>query len=119
MKLADLKKIKEEGSKKLFLKEDKNYRIVVGLATCGISAGANVVYDELKKIIKKQNLNVDLVSVGCMGQCALEPIVEVYDKKGTRTTYGKVKAQDAIKIIESHILANTVVEELLLSKLLK
>ena len=35
MKLADLKKIKEEGSKKLFLKEDKNYRIVVGLATCG------------------------------------------------------------------------------------
>ena len=54
-----------------------------------------------------------------MGQCALEPIVEVYDKKGTRTTYGKVKAQDAIKIIESHILANTVVEELLLSKLLK
>lgn len=119
MKLEDLKKIKEEAGNKLFLKSDKNYRIVVGLATCGVSAGATPVYDELKKIIKKQNLNVDLVSVGCMGQCALEPIVEVYDKQGVRTTYCKVKTADAAKIIERHILANNIVDELLMSKFLK
>lgn len=121
MNLEDLKRIKEEAAKKFNLVDTgKDFRIVVGMATCGMTAGATPVYDELKKQLKKQQINnVELVSVGCMGQCALEPIVEIYDKAGNRTTYCKVKPADAIKIIERHVLANTIVDELLMSKFLK
>jgi NADP-reducing hydrogenase subunit HndB len=115
--LEDLKKIRDEASKKLTLRDvEDGYRVVVGMATCGITAGArqvlNAIVDEVARLELK---NVLVTQVGCMGECALEPIVEVYNKAGERTTYCKVKPEDAKRIINDHILNHTICNDLLMS----
>ncbi len=86
-------------------------RIVVGLGTCGISSGADKIY----KILKEKVTNMEIVSVGCIGVCKYEPIVEVYID-GVRTTYVNVNAEKLDKIIESHINNNVIVKEYLIDE---
>lgn len=74
-------------------------RITVGMATCGIASGAKPIYEKLKEIVKKKKLkNVNVVSVGCIGVCRLEPLVEVY-KDDKRYTYSNVKLDEVNNII--------------------
>jgi NADP-reducing hydrogenase subunit HndB len=118
MNIEQLKKIKQEASLKMRMSNQKGaYRIVVGMATCGITAGAKPVYDELIKEVAQRNLqNVSIVQVGCIGECALEPIVEVFDSQGFATTYCKVKPLDIERIIDNHIVNGFVVEDLLMAR---
>ncbi|MDD4502085.1 MAG: NADH-quinone oxidoreductase subunit NuoF [Clostridia bacterium] len=82
-----------------------DYKILVGMATCGIAAGANPVMAQLKKIAQEKNLkNIDIQLTGCIGICRLEPIVEVYDSKGDRYTYVKVDSKKAADIMQKHII---------------
>jgi len=84
----DLNKIREENLKKLSLLDNNKYRVVVGMASCGLAASADVIYDAIEKAINENELKgITLTSVGCIGECALEPIVEVYDKNNNRYTY--------------------------------
>ncbi len=116
--IEDLKKIREEASKRMTMRHlQEGYRIVVGMATCGITAGARPVLNALVEEVGKLNTNnVTVTQVGCMGECALEPIVEVFDQEGNRTTYCRVKPQDAKRIVEEHITNHKLVEDLLISK---
>lgn len=115
--LEDLKKIRDEASKKLTLRDvEDGYRVVVGMATCGITAGARQVLNAIvDEVVRLELKNVLVTQVGCMGECALEPIVEVYNKAGERTTYCKVKPEDAKRIINDHILNHTICNDLLMS----
>lgn len=115
--LEDLKRIREEAAKKMSVRDRKDgYRVVVGMATCGITAGARPVLNALVEEVASRNLaNVTVTQVGCIGECALEPIVEVYDPQGNRTTYCKVKASDAKRIIEEHVINGKVIDELLIA----
>ncbi len=86
-------------------------KIVVGLGTCGISSGADKIYDELKSKVN----NMDILPVGCIGVCKYEPIVEIY-KDDVRTTYVNVTLEKLDKIISSHINNNIVVKEYLIDE---
>lgn len=114
--LEDLKRIREEAAKKMSVRDQKDgYRVVVGMATCGITAGARPVLNYLVEEVSKRNLNsVTVTQVGCIGECALEPIVEVYDPQGNRTTYCKVHEAEAKKILEEHVIGGHKVEDLLI-----
>ena len=114
--LEDLKRIREEAAKKMNIRDKKDgYRVVVGMATCGITAGARPVLNKIVEEVDKRGLNnVTVTQVGCMGECALEPIVEVYDPSGTRSTYCKVNPEKAVKILEEHVIGGKVVEEYLI-----
>ena len=113
--LEDLKRIREEAAKKISIRDKKNgYRVVVGMATCGITAGARPVLNTLVEEVANRNLdNVTVTQVGCMGECALEPIVEVYSPDGERSSYCHVHVEEAKKIIEQHIIGGKPVKELL------
>lgn len=117
--LEDLKRIRDEAAKKLSLRNLKNgYRVVVGMATCGITAGARPVLNALVEEVSLRGLdNVIVTQVGCIGKCSLEPIVEVYNEKGDRFTYVRVKKEDAKRIIEEHIINNQVCTDLLIERL--
>ncbi|OQB51734.1 MAG: NADP-reducing hydrogenase subunit HndC [Firmicutes bacterium ADurb.Bin146] len=107
--LTELNEIKQKVIK------TSDYKILVGMATCGIAAGANPVMTELKKIIQERNLNnIDLQLTGCIGICRLEPIVEVYDSRGDRYTYVKVDAKKAADIMQKHIIEGTPCTEYLI-----
>ena len=110
--LEELKKLRETAQAGLDLRKQKDgFRIVVGMATCGIAAGARPVLTKFVEEVANRNLtNVTVTQVGCIGECALEPIVEVTDKDGNHTVYGKVSVDDVNKILEEHILGGKVIE---------
>ena len=104
--LEELKKLRDEYIKNLDIgSEDNEIRIVVGMATCGISAGAKPVLDSLVREVEAKNLrNVKVVKTGCIGMCTYEPIVEVYAPNKEKITYTKVDAEKAKKIVEEHLV---------------
>ena len=86
-------------------------RVLVGMATCGMAAGAHPVYEVLKEKVEKANLkDVFVTQTGCIGVCRLEPIVEVY-KGGQRVTYVKVTPEMIERIFDEHIVGGKVVNE--------
>lgn len=100
--IADIKKIKEN-TKKSIDQTDK-IRITVGMATCGLAAGAGAVYDAIKEEIEKLNLtNVELIKTGCIGICQFEPIVEVMIPNQVKATYVKVDSDKASTIVKEDI----------------
>lgn len=86
--------------------------ISVGMATCGIAAGARPVMNSFANEIRTRGIrNVELTMMGCIGMCKLEPIVEVYDEDGTKTTYIEMNEDKAATVVKEHILGGKVVEE--------
>lgn len=75
-------------------------KVVVGLGSCGIAAGANKVYQELKSEIEARNLDIDLKITGCVGMCHLEPIVDFYDDDGNLARYVKVSQNKVLSLLD-------------------
>ncbi|MDP4153937.1 MAG: (2Fe-2S) ferredoxin domain-containing protein [Bacillota bacterium] len=91
---------------------DEGKRVVVGMATCGIAAGARPVLNAIVEEIAKRGLkDVTVTQTGCIGVCRLEPIVEVYEHGKEKVTYVKVDAQKAVRIVNDHLVNNNVVTE--------
>ena len=110
--LEDLKKMREAALKKVEMREGgKDYRVVVGMATCGIAAGARPVLNKLVEETAEKDYNCVVTQTGCIGMCVYEPIVEVYGKDGSHTTYVHVDPDNATKILEEHIGKGHIVEE--------
>jgi len=84
--------------------------IKVGLATCGIAAGGMLIYDELKKEIKNNNIEVELKKTGCMGMCYREVLVEVKDDSDSYL-YANVTPDKVKQIVYEHIINKKPVKE--------
>lgn len=94
--------IREEGSDAT--------RVVVGMATCGIAAGARPVLTAFSNAVQERDLkNVAVVQTGCIGLCQYEPIVEVIKADGEKTTYVRVKPEMVDEIIDQHVIKGNVV----------
>ena len=87
-------------------------RVVVGMATCGIAAGARPVLNAFVDEVAKRNLkNVTVAQTGCIGMCQYEPIVEVFEPGTDKVTYVQVSPEKVAEIVASHIVnGNPVVE---------
>ncbi|MBR3751139.1 MAG: (2Fe-2S) ferredoxin domain-containing protein [Clostridia bacterium] len=93
-------------------KDNQNTRVVVGMATCGIAAGARPVLLKFMDEVANRNLSgVTVSQTGCIGFCRLEPIVEVYSPDKEKVTYVKVNPDMVGRIITDHIVNGKVVEE--------
>lgn len=115
--LEELKKLREEAIKNVDLRNtDKDTRVVVGMATCGISAGARPVLTTFVEEVAKRNLvNVQVVQTGCIGMCTYEPIVEVYTADKEKVTYIHVDPEKAKRIVSEHLVNNKIVREFTIS----
>ena len=111
--LAELEAIRQNTLDTISLrKEHTGTRVVVGMATCGIAAGARPVLMGLMDEVKKRNLtNVTISQTGCIGVCRLEPIVEVYKPGQDKVTYVKMTPELAAKIVSEHIVNDRIVED--------
>ena len=94
-------------------KNDKiDTRVVVGMATCGIAAGARPVMLEFISELKRRGLeNVTVAQTGCIGMCRLEPIVDVYVKGQEKVTYVHMTPEKVARIVNDHIVNGRPVEE--------
>ena len=113
--LAQLEELRNKTLAKINLRKDEGdgIRIVVGMATCGIAAGARPVLKALMDEVEKRNLSekVSLTQTGCIGMCKLEPIVEVYMPNEEKITYVKMTAEKAAKVIADTVVNGKVVAE--------
>ena len=113
--LAQLEELRNKTLAKVNLRKegDDSIRVGVGMATCGIAAGARPVLKAMMDEIEKRNLSdkVYVTQTGCIGMCKYEPIVEVYDADGTKTTYIKMDADKAARVINEHVVNGNVVAE--------
>ena len=112
--LADLEAIRNRTINKVGLRKEgtEETRIVVGMATCGIAAGARPVMQAFVEELQKRNItNAFVTQTGCIGVCRLEPIVEVYVPGQEKVTYVKMTPEKAAKVVVDHIVNGKVVEE--------
>ena len=85
-------------------------KVIVGLGSCGIAAGAQKTYDKILDIKKSENLDFELKKTSCIGMCYREPLVEIVDENGSHL-YGGVDEKAASDIIEKHIKQGQLFEE--------
>ncbi len=88
-----------------------DYRVVVGLGSCGIAAGGHKVMAALKDEIKKSKLNVALAETGCVGMCYREVLLDVYDKAGNLFTYGNMTPERLPRLVEEHLAGHQPVKD--------
>ena len=88
-------------------------RIVVGMATCGIAAGARPVLNAFVEAISAAGLSdsITVTQTGCIGICQYEPVVEVFEKDKEKVTYVKMTPEKAAEVVEKHITGGAVVTE--------
>ena len=112
--LAELAAIRDKMKDKIVLREGINEtRIVVGMATCGIAAGARPVLNAFVEGVSKEGLGdqVTVSQTGCIGICQYEPVVEVFEAGKEKVTYVKVTPDMAKRIVAEHIKGGKVVTE--------
>lgn len=112
--LAELQEIRNRALNQVNLRKEREdgIRVVVGMATCGIAAGARPVLNAFVQEIEKRKLaNVTVTQTGCIGMCRLEPIVEIYVPGQDKVTYVHMTAEKAVRVVAEHIINNQPVAE--------
>lgn len=111
--LADLEAIRKKMLDQVTLRKDsEGTRIVVGMATCGIAAGARPVMNAFMEEVAKRGLeHVTITQTGCIGMCRLEPIVEVSVPDKEKVTYVKMTPEKALRVVNEHIVNGSPVAE--------
>ncbi len=110
--LSELKAIRDKMQRQVGLREsgDDTIRVVVGMATCGIAAGARPVLAAFLEEVDKRNLkNVTVTQTGCIGVCRLEPLAEIYLPGEEKVTYVNLKPEMVAKIVADHLVNRQVV----------
>ncbi len=115
--LNELKAIRDLAYDQIIMKGIENaYRLQVGMGTCGIASGAKDIFASLEEeILNHESKNVTLTQVGCMGECAYEPMVELIDHNGQTFIYCNLTEATAKEVFERHVLNNEPVIRLLLT----
>ena len=112
--LAELQALRDSMKGRIGVRDDAegNTRVVVGMATCGIAAGARPVLAALSEEVAKRGLaNVTVAQTGCIGICQYEPVVEVYEPGKEKVTYVKMTPEKMVQVVANHLVNGNVVSE--------
>ena len=116
--LAELAAIREKMKDKVVLREGSGeIRVVVGMATCGIAAGARPVLNAFVEGVSNAGLadKVTVSQTGCIGVCQYEPVVEIFEADKEKVTYIKMTPEKAAEVIEKHLKGGNVIQEYTIS----
>ena len=112
--LAELAELREKMKASVSLRHNSedSTRVVVGMATCGIAAGARPVLAEfVNEVARRQLKDVMVTQTGCIGICRYEPVVEVFEPGKEKVTYIKMTAEEVQRIVNEHLVNGQVVTE--------
>jgi len=112
--IEELKALRDKARSNMGIRESgyDSVRVVVGMATCGIAAGARPVLAAISQEVANEKLTDVVVSqTGCIGLCQYEPIVEVFDHDKEKVTYIKVDEAKAKEIVQKHLKGGNVIKE--------
>ncbi len=113
--LAELQAIRDKAKAEINLRKDNPNaaRVYVGMATCGIAAGARPVLNAFTEEIAKRGLQEDIMvtQTGCIGICQYEPVVEVEIPGEEKVTYVKMTPERVARVVNDHLVNRNVVTE--------
>ena len=109
--LEELRRLRSEFQKDVRLRLDVGTTIAVGMGTCGIAAGAREVMHAILEELDKRNLDAHVTTVGCVGMCEKEPLVDIYQASKPTITYGNITPAMVARLIEEHLVKGQVIEE--------
>ena len=112
--LEELRAMKEKMQGKMGIRHDAEteIKVVVGMATCGIAAGARPVLAAFTEELAKRGQNHVAVSqTGCIGICQYEPVVEIYEEGKEKVTYVKMDPAKVARVVSEHLVGGTPVAE--------
>ncbi|MBC8585443.1 (2Fe-2S) ferredoxin domain-containing protein [Youxingia wuxianensis] len=112
--LAELQALRDQVKNNMGIRSDDsgNIRVVVGMATCGIAAGARPVLSAFTEEVAKRGLhNVTVTQTGCIGICQYEPVVEIMEPGKEKVTYVKMTPEKAVQVVVNHLANGNVMNE--------
>lgn len=117
--LDDLKRIREDAQQALKTRLDTGTTIIVGMGTCGIAAGARDTMHAILAELAKRNIDAHVTTVGCIGQCVKEPLVDIEQAGQPRITYANIRPDMVPQLIEEHLINGRPVEEWVVGRMEK
>jgi NADP-reducing hydrogenase subunit HndB len=109
--MDELRRLREETQKAIKVRTDTGTKITVGMGTCGIAAGARDVMHAILEELETRQIEAHVNTVGCIGMCAKEPLVDIEQAGGPRITYGNVKPDMVPRLIEEHLINGNIVSD--------
>ncbi len=107
--LQELRDMRKRLEKDMTARDDKEIaKVIIGMGTCGIAAGARDILQAVSDEINKRDLNVKIVQTGCIGMCEEEPIFDIVKPGEDRITYGNLTPDNARQIIVEHLINNRI-----------
>ena len=115
--LDDLKKLREQLQSEIKIRDNEGIKIIVGMGTCGIAAGAREVMSAFMNECEKRGLNdVSFQQTGCIGMCEKEVLVDIAKPGEPKVTYGLVTPESVARIVAEHIVNGRIIKELVIAK---
>ncbi len=109
--LEDLQSLREQLQGDIKARAETATTIIVGMGTCGISAGAREVMHAILAELDARDIDAHVTTVGCIGMCSKEPLVDIQQGDEPRITYGNITPAMVPRIIEEHLIQGHVVDE--------
>jgi NADP-reducing hydrogenase subunit HndB len=119
MSIEDFRKLQQESRRGIRVRMKTETRIIVGMGTCGIAAGARETMQAVLAELEKRGIDAHVTTVGCIGMCAHEPLVDIEQAEGARITYGAVRPEMVPRLIEEHLVNGRVVGEWVVGRMAK
>jgi len=115
--VEELKKLRAEALKDIMVRTQTGTRIIVGMGTCGIAAGAREVMNAILKELEARKIEAHVETVGCVGMCAKEPLVDIEQAGKSRIRYANIAPENVPRLIEEHLVKGNVIQEWAIGRL--
>jgi NADP-reducing hydrogenase subunit HndB len=115
--VEELKKLREEMKQSFRVRSQTSTRIIVGMGTCGIAAGAREVMQAILAELEKRKIEANVETTSCIGMCVKEPLVDIEQAGQPRVTYGNLKPEMVSHLIEEHLIKGRIVQEWAVARL--
>ncbi len=115
--IEELKKLRTEAQKDLMIRTQTGTRIIIGMGTCGIAAGAREVMHAILQELEARKIEAHVETVGCVGMCAQEPLVDIEQAGKSRVRYANITPAHVARLIEEHLIKGQVIQEWAIGRL--
>jgi NADP-reducing hydrogenase subunit HndB len=117
--VEDLTKIREQAQRDLHVRTGTGTRIIVGMGTCGIAAGARETMHAILEELGARHIDANVTTVGCIGMCSKEPLVDIEQAGQPRVTYCNVHPDMVSRLVDEHLVKGHVVDEWVMGRVPK
>ena len=117
MTIEDFKKLREDARRDIRVRSQTGTKIIIGMGTCGIAAGARETMCAILEELNKRKIDAHVTTVGCIGMCAFEPLVDIEQAGGYRITYGNIHPEKVSRLIDEHLIQGRVIDDWVVARL--